>query len=91
MHKQYRTYAGRAQVEPTQSVEQSPFAPTAQTSRNAWRHLTPERRAQAEKTNTLVALQRAARRCAKHLGRGATMTLLEVVRAELGEGGSNVR
>lgn len=46
-------------------------------------HLTPHRLAQAEKTNALRSLQRATRRCAKHLGRGATAVLLDLVQAEL--------
>lgn len=50
------------------------------------RLITPERLTQAEKTNAIRSLQRAARRCAKNLGRGATAVLLELVAAELGEG-----
>lgn len=48
------------------------------------RLITPERVTQAKKTNAIRGLQRAARRCAKHLGRGATAVLLELVSAELG-------
>lgn len=47
------------------------------------RHLTPLRLAQAEKTNALRSLQRATRRCVKHLGNGATVLLLDIVQAEL--------
>ena len=47
------------------------------------RHLTPLRLAQAEKTNALRSLQRATRRCVKHLGNGATVVLLDIVQAEL--------
>ena len=40
------------------------------------RHLTPLRVEQAEKTNALRSLQRAARRCEKHLGASAAAALL---------------
>jgi hypothetical protein len=56
------------------------------TKQDPRRFITVERLTQAEKTNAIRSLQRAARRCAKHLGRGATAVLLDIVRAELGGG-----
>jgi hypothetical protein len=49
------------------------------------RYAAPARKREAEKINAITALQRAARRCAKHLGAGCALGLLELVRAELGE------
>lgn len=47
-------------------------------------HLTPARRNQAAKTQAILTLQRSARRCARHLGREAANSLLELVARELG-------
>src|SRR5262249_30095156 len=45
---------------------------------------TPGRKREAEKINAISSLQRAARRCAKHLGRSCVAGLLELVRSEFG-------
>jgi hypothetical protein len=49
------------------------------------RYATASRKREAEKVNVISALQRAARRCAKHLGSGCLAGLLEVIRSELGD------
>jgi hypothetical protein len=48
------------------------------------RYATAASRRAAEKTNAISSLQRAARRCAKHLGDGCAAALVDLVRAELG-------
>ncbi len=67
-------------------TEQPKSATTKSAAQQVRRLLTPERVTQAEKTNALRGLQRAARRCAKHLGKGATRVLLEIVADEIGAG-----
>jgi hypothetical protein len=56
------------------------------TMQDPGRYTTPARKREAEKINAVAALQRAARRCARHLGRGCSAGLLEIVSAELGGG-----
>jgi hypothetical protein len=48
------------------------------------RYASAASRRAAEKTNAISSLQRAARRCAKHLGDGCAAALVDLVRAELG-------
>jgi hypothetical protein len=49
----------------------------------ARRYASPALIREAERTNAVSALRRAARRCARHLGSGCTAGILELVRIEL--------
>jgi hypothetical protein len=49
------------------------------------RYVTPARKREAEKINAISSLQRAARRCAKHFGRGCVEGLLDLIRTEFGD------
>jgi hypothetical protein len=50
------------------------------------RYATAERKREGERINAVAALQRAARRCGKHLGSGCVPGLIEILEAELGGG-----
>jgi hypothetical protein len=52
-------------------------------SQDLLRCASPASKRAAERINAVSALQRAARRCVKHLGRSCAAALLELVRAEL--------